>query len=30
LRDRIVKNESFMHMARVRAAALAESIRAEQ
>jgi hypothetical protein len=30
LLDRIVKNESFLHMARVRAAALAESIRAEQ
>ncbi len=28
--DRIVKNESFLHMARVRAAALAESIRAGQ
>lgn len=30
LLDRIVKNESFLHMARTRAAALAESIRTEQ
>ncbi len=28
--DRIIKNESFLHMARVRASGLAESIRAEK
>jgi hypothetical protein len=28
--DRVVKNESYLHMARERAAALADSIRAEK